>query len=244
MNVFVNTEKIKGVVKLSTLLYSLTLCLLLALVGPSLHAASVSEQVKNDCAGCHALMAPGGNLLTERMTRTGPALYYAGSKYNAAWMEKWLQAPTQVRPGGEFFAQHTVVTDEGDIIDQSTLTTHPVLSSATAAAMTQHLMTLQGTTKNQLDYKYKAKKSSRKMGAMNFGKFKGCKACHQDEAGYGGLSGPELHSVFSRLQPNFIASYIRDPQQWEPRSLMPNKQLNDKEIQKLMDYFNLLGGEL
>ena len=243
MKMFVNTNKIKKVGALPARFYALAFSLLLVLIAPNLYAASTAEQLKNDCAGCHALVAPTEELLTQRMTRIGPPLYYAGSKYNAAWMEKWLQAPTRVRPGGEFFAQHTVVTDEGDVIDKSTLITHPVLSSAQALAMTEQLMKMLGDVKNQSDFEYKPKKSSRKMGAMNFGKFKGCRACHQDEEGYGGVSGPELHSVSSRLKPSFIASYIKDPQQWEPRSLMPNKELNGKEIQKLMDYFHLIGGE-
>ena len=32
------------------------------------------------------------------------------------------------------------------------------------------------------------------MAALNFSKFKGCIACHQDEEGNGGRSGPELYS--------------------------------------------------
>ena len=243
MKIFTNTGQSKKLLEMLFVLLPLTIIVQALLNSQILYATSIEEQMKKECAGCHALSAPDSDLLTERMTRIGPPLYYAGSKYNADWMETWLQAPKQVRPGGVFFAQHTVVTDEGDVIDPSTLTTHPVLSSAKASAMTRQLMTLVDKENSQTGYIYKPKKSSLKMGAMNFGKFKGCRACHQDEKDYGGVSGPELHTVFTRLKPEFIASYIRDPQQWEPRSLMPNKQLKDNEIQKLMDYLKLLGDE-
>ena len=34
-----------------------------------------------------------------------------------------------------------------------------------------------------------------------------CIGCHQDEPGYGGVSGPELYTAWERLQPSFIASW-------------------------------------
>lgn len=215
--------------------------LLLSINSSNVLASDILSQIDKDCGACHALTAPESDLLSERMTRKGPPLYYAGSKYNSHWLKAWLQKPIRIRPGGEFFGNYTVVTDEGDVIDEALLISHPVLNLPTATAFSQQLMTLTDGRGLSTSYEYRAKKISAKMGAMNFGKFKGCRACHQDEDGYGGVSGPELHSVFARLQPGFIASYIQDPQAWEPYSLMPNKKLKEKDIQKLMDYFNLLG---
>ncbi|NRB37693.1 MAG: c-type cytochrome [Pseudomonadales bacterium] len=208
----------------------------------SANATGIKEKIQQDCAGCHALHEEKkDDQLTQRINRKGPPLYYAASKYQKEWMQNWLQDPQRIRPGGDYFANHTVVTDEGDVIDDATLLKHPRLSAADAKSATAYLMTLD-SKKELLDKQaYSAKKTSRRMAAMNFSKFKGCQACHRDEEDYGGVSGPELYTAHQRLRPEFIASYIRDPQQWEPRSLMPNRHLPDKEIHKLMDYFKILG---
>jgi len=54
------------------------------------------------------------------------------------------------------------------------------------------------------------------------------------------LSGPELYTAGKRMQPEFIASYIRSPQAWDPLIWMPNKHVTDANIQKLVNYLELL----
>ena len=81
------------------------------------------------------------------------------------------------------------------------------------------------------------------MGEMAFDKFHGCMACHLIEPDYGGFSGPELYTAGKRLQPEYIASYIRNPQAWDPKIWMPNKQVSDANIQKLVNYLELLSKE-
>ncbi|WP_271272401.1 c-type cytochrome [Aliamphritea hakodatensis] len=200
---------------------------------------------EQNCAGCHALseLAQAAQTLDERINRKGPPLHYAGNKYRTEWLEQWLQNPQRIHPGGTFFGRHTVVTDEGDIIDEQTLLPHPTLTADQAREVSGYLMTLQSKRDLISEGEYTPKKVSRKMGAMNFGKFKGCRTCHRDEAGYGGVSGPELYTAYQRLQPDYIAAYIRDPQRWDARSLMPDKHLSDKEIHKLINYLKVIGAE-
>jgi len=54
--------------------------------------ADVAAAMQTQCAQCHALKAPAPAELTiDRLwQRKGPDLYYAGSKYNEAWLVKWL----------------------------------------------------------------------------------------------------------------------------------------------------------
>ena len=78
---------------------------------------------------------------------------------------------------------------------------------------------------------------------MNFDKFWGCMACHLIEPEYGGLSGPELYTAGKRLQPEFMASFIRNPQAWEPKTWMPNKEVNDSSILKMVRYLDVLSKE-
>ena len=83
----------------------------------------------------------------------------------------------------------------------------------------------------------------KQMGEMAFNKFLGCMACHLIEPEYGGLSGPELYTAAKRLQPQYIASFIRSPQAWEPKSMMPNKNLSEVNIQKMVHYLETLSKE-
>ncbi len=205
-------------------------------------AAGDAEFAAKNCSSCHVLTQDEKDTLQNYMSRKGPDLYYAGNKYRQAWLVKWLQNPQRIRPGGMFFANHTEVTDEGDVIKESSLPdpVHVKLSKEDAQNSAAYLMTL--TAKNDLlaQENYTPKKISRRMGAMNFSKFKGCSSCHRDRPDFGGVSGPELYTAAERLQANFLASYIRNPQAWESKSLMPNRHLPDKEVSKLVDYLKLL----
>jgi len=205
-------------------------------------AQTGAELTQQKCTACHSISSSNLNEET-RMRLKGPPLESAGIKYRADWVENWLQNPTRIRPGGMFFGSHTVVTDEGDVIDEATLSDHPTLDAEDATNVANYLMTL--TEKSELvnSGEYKAKKVGKRMAAMNFRKFKGCSSCHQDENGIGGVSGPELYSAFDRLNPDFIVSFIRNPVAWNDVSLMPHTKLKDKEIQKLTHYLKLLSGE-
>ncbi|MDP1679336.1 MAG: c-type cytochrome, partial [Candidatus Nitrotoga sp.] len=84
---------------------------------------------------------------------------------------------------------------------------------------------------------------TKQMGEMAFTKFLGCMACHLIEPEYGGLSGPELYTAAKRLQPQYMVSFIRSSQAWEPKSMMPNKNLSEVNIQKMVHYLETLGKE-
>ncbi len=212
--------------------------LVLALAGPAV-AEDGAALVQAQCAGCHALAPQDNASVEDRMSRKGPPLFYAADKYRADWMVAWLQDPARIHPAGVFFGNHLKAGPEGDEIDEATLAVHPVLSAGAALAVTEHLMTLSAKA-DLLAVDYTPGKVSKRMGMLNFGKFKGCSSCHSDEAGYGGASGPELHTAWHRLRPDYIVSYILNPQAWEPVSLMPNQHLNPADAGKLADYLKVI----
>lgn len=192
------------------------------------------------CAGCHAISDNSKTTLAQRLKEKAPTLFYAGNKFNAPWLETWLAAPKQLRPGGHFFLDNIEVTDDGDVIDESKLVPHMSVEPAQAKLLTQYLMAQTPKTDLIALEKVTLGKTNRTMGEKDFHKFKGCGSCHQDEEGYGGVSGPELYSSIERLQPAFIASYIRNPEKWDPKTLMPNRRLNDNSIKKLLNYLNVI----
>ena len=175
--------------------------------------------------------------------RKAPDLFYAGNKYRAEWLSAWLVKPTRIRTAGEFYADHIRSGEKSDEVDPATLEAHSALNSADADAVTQALMLLKPHDQLIAAETIEPGSISKSMGEMAFDKFLGCMACHEVEPGYGGASGPELYTAARRLQPAFIASYIRSPQAWDPKIWMPNKHVSDPNIQKMVHYLAELAKE-
>ncbi len=204
--------------------------------------ADAAADAQAQCGECHALThdyatAP----LVERADRKAPPLDYAGNKFQREWLVSWLQSPTRIRPAGEFPSAHVKSGPDGDVIDADTLVKHPSVTADQAAAMADYLMTLKPFDNLIEAETYKPGTIAKRMGQMNFGKFKGCDACHQDAAGVGGFSGPELYTAWQRLQPAFIASYMGNPVAWDPHTLMPKGNINAASVQKIADYLKVIG---
>jgi len=203
-------------------------------------AADGRAILQQQCASCHNLTGPAPSTLEQLWARKAPDLFYAGNKYREPWLVAWLQAPTRIRPAGEFYGDHIRRASKGDEIDTASLSAHAQLSSSDAAAVAAELMRLRPLDRLSGAEKIEPGSVTRTMGEMAFDKFLGCMACHEIEPGYGGSSGPELYTAGRRLQPEFIASYIRSPQAWDPKIWMPNKHVSDPNIVKLVRYLVVL----
>lgn len=217
--------------------------ILAILLGAAFAAASVQAAdnpgaglLKSQCISCHAIVKPDNASLDRLWERKGPDLYYAGSKFNKAWLEKWLQNPVRIRPAGEFYTRHVKGSDKEDIVDESTMVAHVKLSKADAEAVAEALMALTGPADLVRKGAFKGDKVSLSMGAMFFNKLRGCAACHQAKPGTGGSSGPELYTAAERLQPDYIYSYIKNPQAIDPHIWMPTLNLAEPDLQRLTGY--------
>ena len=219
----------------ATLLAASLLC---ALTAPL--PARAGDVLQDKCAACHALDKPTGDGLDHVTGRKGPDLHYAGSKFKRDWLVDWLQKPETIRPGGAYFAKAVTPGMPRDVIDPAKLPKHPALSKADAEAAAAALM---AKTAPDLIPPGGAtgEKPNERMAQMSFGKLRGCSACHQATAGEGGLSGPELHSAGRRLQPDFIAAYIRDPQKIDPKVWMPSVAITEADVQKLTGWLSQRG---
>jgi len=195
-----------------------TLLVLIGFVGTGARAADEGSAILTQrCAGCHNLTGPAPHTLKELWARKAPDLFYAGNKYRDEWLRAWLQKPTRIRVAGEFYADHIRSGEKSDEVDPATLEPHLALSAADADTVTQALMRLKPHAE--------------------------LIAAEKIEPGLGGASGPELYTAGRRLQPAFIASYIRSPQAWDPKIWMPNKRVSDSNIQKLVHYLAELAKE-
>jgi mono/diheme cytochrome c family protein len=210
---------------------------------PGVSVADGTAILTGSCAGCHALTGPAPRTLQELWTRKGPDLFYAGNKYRVEWLETWLQRPTRIRPAGMYYGNHVTRGANGDEVDASSLPQHPALSAEEARAVAGALMTLTGKGDLIRPGEYQKGTISLSMGEMLFDKFRGCVACHEIEPGYGGLSGPEVYTAAKRLQEDYLISFMRHPQAWDPKTFMPNKRLTEPDLQKLVHYLTALSAE-
>lgn len=207
----------------------------------SAQGADAPFDLMKNCASCHALTKPTDASFERLWTRKGPDLWYAGNKFKEDWLANWLQDPKPLRPAGYPYFNTIKEGAEHDEPDPSKITAHVKLDKAQAAAAATALMALKGATDLVPAGSFKGDTAGAKMGALSFKKLRGCQACHQGEDGQGGLSGPEMTDAGARLQPDFMASYMADPQRFDPHVWMPSLKLNDQDIQRLTGYLTTLG---
>lgn len=217
---------------------------LLGFAGPpaAVDAQSMSSDLSTQCASCHALSKPENPSVDRLWSRKGPDLWYAGDKFNREWLIAWLQNPTTIRPGGTLWFKHAKPGEPHDTVDTAAVEKHPSVDAATAERLADALLQLKnGDLVPEGAFKPEAVNMT--MGKMAFGKLRGCVACHQDQPGQGGVSGPQLYDAGKRLRPDYILAYTKDPQQFDRYVWMPTMTLSDPDLQRLTGYIASLGKE-
>jgi cytochrome c2 len=189
------------------------------------------------CAKCHDLKGPAATTLEDFLSRKGPDLFYAGIKYRQEWLEEWLVSPKRIRPAGFRYSLNIKSVAKGDDeIDYDALTPHMALSKEEAKEVALTLMSLRANEELVKKDALTDTPPDTFMGELNFEKFSGCLACHEIEPDYGGVSGPEVYTISKRLTPDFIYSYLKSPQSFDPKSLMPDKELSENFLQVLTKF--------
>jgi len=205
-------------------------------------AAPGDELIKQQCISCHAVAKPDKTTLDHIWQRKGPDLHYAGDKFTRDWLVSWLQNPVAIRPAGVLYSKvvRAAADKTADQPDASQLQPHPKLPKDQAEQAADALMAMKvpglvekGSYKNE---------PPSSMASMLFSKLRGCTSCHAAKPGSGGQSGPELYTGGDRLQPDYVAAYIRDPQKFDPHVWMPTLGLNEADVQKLTGYITTLKG--
>lgn len=221
--------------------YFLLLAGLLA-AGPT-YAVDGESILNAQCVNCHDLKGPAAQTVEEFWQRQAPDLFYAGSKYKQAWLEKWLVKPRRIRPAGYHAIKHIQPGAKRDMVNTKTLKPHPALSVSEAKAVTETLMARKAPSTLVAAGDFKGGSISTSFGEMVFEKFNGCMACHEIEPNFGGLSGPEVYTAAKRFQADYLVSFISNPQAWNPKTAMPNKHTAAANIQKIVQYLQALAKE-
>ncbi|MFQ5625476.1 MAG: c-type cytochrome [Methyloligellaceae bacterium] len=178
------------------------------------------------CGECHYTQGPAREkTIADQLAKKGPELWYAGSKFQKAWLVKWLADPKPIRP---LAFNSLTKKNPGD---------HPKLSADEAAAVGDFLMGL--TTDAVKAGVVKPKKNPK--GKLIFVKKMPCSGCHQfptKKKYTGGLSGPSLIGAGDRLNPDWILAYLQKPRMFKPVKMMPVFVgiLSDKDMKNVARY--------
>ncbi len=171
----------------------------------------------HNCAGCHTLAGVGGKI--------GPDLTREGEKVQPGWLFGFLERPVRIRWW------------------QDARMPNFSLSETDATALTQYLMELS----NQPEpYEYTPPEKQiyplAAEGAKHLMDLK-CESCHplggkQSVAGGGDTKklGPDLAMASTRLKPDWMLRFFRDPQAFSPGTQMPTFKQPDHVFQSIIDF--------
>ena len=185
---------------------------------------------KLGCDQCHRFSAiapsPEGN---------GPDLYYAGDKFQPAWLLQYLQNPKVIRKS-RVTSDHKLI-----IVDGENNKSHPGLNPQVAKEMTDYLSSLKlpGLETGLVSTEPLSKGTRAKVKIL-FERNYSCIACHEgiNLAGKprGGISGPSLASTGRRLNADWLFNYLKTPETFIKESRMPRYQLDDETLDLLTRY--------
>lgn len=207
--------------KLLAVTVSIGAAMLVMATAPS-YAAGGDAIFKKNCASCHYTDGPAKEkTIADQLAKKGPELWYAGSKFQKAWLGAWLQDPKPIRA-----LKYNSLTDKnkGD---------HPKSSAADAAALTDYLMGLTSPEVKAGLIKAAATPQAKQI----FNKKMPCGGCHATEKG-GGLSGPSLVGAAKRLNPDWVYAYLANIKHFKPVRDMPDfgSVLNPKDLEAVAAY--------
>jgi mono/diheme cytochrome c family protein len=185
---------------------------------------------KLNCVGCHRLQG------VERPAMLGPDLTNLGSKVTRAWIYKWLKEPRAITA-----SDGSVEVNGYENEDEPRMPKFR-LSEAELVALSGYLSTLQ-SEKNP-PYKFDAgvvaswekRPDLLEQGETRFRQMF-CITCHSlavTRAGetklIGGNIGPELTKVGSKVNPEWLTAWLRNPQAYLSHAEMPRYQWSDADL--------------
>jgi mono/diheme cytochrome c family protein len=189
-----------------------------------------------NCQGCHRV--PG----IERPAMLGPDLTNVGTKVSREWIYKWLKEPRTILDKDGNVVVNGYETEEEPRMPKFRLT-ETELRGLSAYLSVQRAKPL-------VPYKIAARIVSAwsknpeliSQGEVRFRQMF-CSTCHSlavTRAGetklIGGDIGPELTKVGSKVNPDWLVAWLRDPQGYLPHTSMPRYGWSDEELYKVTQY--------
>lgn len=178
--------------------------------------------LESGCFGCHEIKG------YSDAPKIGPSLNALTGKTTPSWIYRWVQDPRAYNP-------HTRMPNFK-------------FSDEEAEAVTAYLVSIG----NKSGYSPLAPRGAYRGGSIQRGRelFQsvGCQACHvagqdtrvRDERGTSYDIAPELTRVGSKVNPDWLFDWIRNPRHFNPTTRMPSLRLTDDEARHLVAYLMTL----
>jgi mono/diheme cytochrome c family protein len=190
--------------------------------------------VELNCVGCHRLRD------VERPPMLGPDLTNIGTKVSRQWIYKWLKEPRTVTDANGNVSVNGYETEETPRMPQFRLTEQELRD------LSGYLSTLQSKPVQPYHFDPRVtaagKTDPTDQGELRFRQMF-CSTCHSlsvTRAGatslIGGDIGPELTKVGSKVNPDWLIAWLRDPQAYLPNSKMPRYQWSDADLYDVTQY--------
>ena len=189
-----------------------------------------------NCEGCHRLSG------VETPAMIGPDLTNVGTKVSREWVYKWLKEP------------RTIVDDSGNTTVNGYETEDEPkmpyfrLSEPELRGLSAYLVSLRPQPAKPYGFSPKVVAAWEKkpdladQGEIRFREMF-CSTCHSlsvTRAGetklIGGDIGPELTKVGSKVNPDWLTAWLRNPQAYLPNSKMPRYEWSDEDLYKVSHY--------
>jgi mono/diheme cytochrome c family protein len=170
------------------------------------------------CVHCHTLKRPDGTIVAA--TDDPPSLAHIGDKTTREWIYAWLKDPQAYST--------TATMPNFKLKDEDARNISAFLiSSSTPASLKLVQTSLDQAKKVKDDAALETKAAS--LYGESF-----CASCHavQNAAGnlVGGNLGPELTKVGSKVKPEWLQAWVRNPHDYDPPTAMPHYRFTDQEV--------------
>ncbi|HEX9869246.1 MAG TPA: c-type cytochrome [Candidatus Tectomicrobia bacterium] len=179
----------------------------------ALRVAGTGVLEKYNCLGCHNLAGQGGTI--------APNLAYEGSKVRGDWLLSFLKQPQKIRPLMQARMPTFSLTDQ-----EAVNVRDYIMTAFLDARVPKGGQVVQAVSPDLAA-----------QGEKLFWEKYPCFTCHQIQGKTGGAAvGPDLTEAWKRLNPEWMVQWIKNPQGFEPATLMPNLGVADAEAIALVAY--------
>ena len=169
------------------------------------------------CVNCHTIKLPDGSVM--KATDDPPSLSHIADKTTREWIYAWLKDP-QAYASTATMPNFKLSDDDARDMSEFLIANSTPATGDTIAVS--------------------AKPSSDPAAGTSLYGESFCASCHavQNAAGniVGGEVGPELTKVGSKLKPEWLQGWLRNPRVYDARTAMPHYRFNDQQVATLAEF--------
>jgi mono/diheme cytochrome c family protein len=189
-----------------------------------------------NCEGCHKL--PG----IERPAMVGPDLSSVGTKVSREWIYKWLKEPRTTLDKDGNVTVDGYVTQEEPPMPKYRLTETELFGLSAYLSVQRAKFLAPYKISPAVVAAWSKNPELGSQGELRFRQMS-CSTCHSlavTRAGetklIGGDIGPELTKVGSKVNPDWLIAWLRDPESYLPHARMPRYSWSDEDLYKVTQY--------